>query len=59
MTDVPIAPATRRIPRRLVVIGVALYCALAWAVVFKAVDLGVTLVRGGAIHYATATTSRE
>jgi hypothetical protein len=61
VTDAPPAPAPRRISPRVVVIGVAIYCALAWVILFKAVDFGVGLARGNgaAIHYATVDSARN
>jgi hypothetical protein len=61
MTDALPTPDRRNMSPRVVVLGVALYCALAWVVLFKAVDLGVGLVRGAApaVHYAKVDTARD
>ena len=45
-------PKTRRAPRRLVVIGVVVYCVLAWAAVFQIAKVGIGLFRHGDAHYA-------
>lgn len=41
-----------RVPLRYVVIGVTLYCAIAWAIVITALGAGVRAFQHDATHYA-------
>jgi hypothetical protein len=61
MTDASLSSgrARPRTSRRLVVISVILYCALAWAAVYKAVDFGVSMARHSGDSFAKASTSEN
>jgi hypothetical protein len=55
VTDAVAAEETKRparAPRRVVVLGVVLYCALAWAALFQLVGFGLSLMRHGDANYA-------
>ena len=49
----------RRAPRRLVALGVIVYCLAAWAGIFGLVKLGVALSHPTGAHYAGAPAERD